>query len=218
MTDSLNMPDFSGDDFADDKEIQKYRAEAKAYEKKIDDALLVVRDMLNVEDSSNKDLNDFFMFKTLKATVTRSLSSSNLNMPFHVSLAEYTSSFPTGKYANTGCHEYLFGYFVMNKKFPKTFIHQETIREKITDFILKSEVDFEHSKQFSKKFYVLTEDKYRLLELLQFKNLDDLALYPEMELEINGTECLFRCSRKAISLENATIFSNLAKALIKIFN
>jgi hypothetical protein len=218
MEDPLNIPDFSHDDFADDKDIQKYRAAIQAYEKMVDDVLHIVRDKLNIEDSSHKDFDVFFMFKTLKATVTRSLSSSDPNMPLHVSVAKYTSSYPTGKYINSGCSQYLFGYFLMNKKFPKTYIHQETIREKITDLILKSEVDFEHSKEFSKKFYVLTEDKYRLLELLQFKNLDDLALYPEMEIEINGNACLFRSSRKAISLEEATAFADLAKALVKIFN
>ncbi len=138
-------------------------------------------------------------------------------MPLHVSAVEYSSSFPTAKYANSGTDQYLFGNFIMPKSFPKTYVCKETIREKITELFFRSELDFEHSKRFSRKFHVLTDDKNQLSELLQFKDLDTFVVYPVMELEIQGKNCLFRSSRKAISIQEAINFSELTKKLVKIF-
>jgi len=97
-------------------------------------------------------------------------------------------------------------------------MHKETIREKLTDLFLKHDVDFEHSKKFSGRFQVLTEDEQRLQQLLQFKNLDTLTAYPEMELEFNYDSCLFRSSRKSVSMEEAINFCELAKTLLTMFN
>lgn len=217
MTDDFTDPDFSADDFADDKEIQKTRAEMNAYGKMIDDALAIIQKKLNVSNASHKNLKGFEMFRSLEAIVNWSLSSSDSSVPIHVSLAEYSSAYPIAKASNSGTDQYLFGYFAMTKTYPATYIHKETLKEKIADLVLKHDVDFDHSKKFSRKFHVITEDKARLLELLQFKNLDDLALYPEMELEIQGNACLFRSSRKPISVEEADFFSQLATTIINIF-
>ena len=111
----------------------------------------------------------------------------------------------------------MFGYFTMTHSFPKTYVCKETIREWITDLFVNNEVDFEHCKKFSRKFYVLTEDKKQLSDLLQFKDLDELADYPDMELEFQGNACLFRSSRKCILPDEAEVFTELAKTLIGIF-
>jgi len=52
---------------------------------------------------------------------------------------------------------------------------------------------------------------------MQSKNLDTLAEYPDMELEFNNTSLLFRNSRKSVSVEEATLFCHLTKALLSIF-
>jgi hypothetical protein len=158
------------------------------------------------------------MFKNLQAIVIESLKPIDANVPLLVSLVQYASSYSTGKYSNSGKDHYLFGYLVMKQSFPKTYVCKETIREKITDLFLRLEVDFENNKKFSKKFHVLTDDKSKLTNLLQFKKLDDLAPYPDMELEIHGNTCLFRSSRKSISIEETNAFCDLTKTLIKVFS
>lgn len=218
MNENINIPDFKGDDFANDKEIQKVRAEAKAYDTLVKDCLSIVRDKLNVKEAAHKNLKSFLMFKNLQATVLDSFKSTGADGLLHVSLVEYSSSYSTGKYANAGTDHYLFGHLVTDKLFPKTYVCKETIREKITDLFLRLEIDFEHSKKFSRKFHVLTEDKSRLINLWQFKNVDDLILFPELELEIHSNACLFRSSRRAISIEETFSFCELAKTLIKLLN
>lgn len=89
---------------------------------------------------------------------------------------------------------------------------------KLADLVLNNDLDFAHSKSFSKRFYVLTEDKKRLCDLLQFTDLDPLTTFPDMELELQENKCLFRSSRKPVSTEEAREFCALAKLLTKTFS
>ncbi|OQP44833.1 hypothetical protein A4H97_10760 [Niastella yeongjuensis] len=184
----------------------------------INDSLSVIRERLEMQDAPQEDLTSFLMFKILGATIVKTLNSASQNYPLQVSIAEYFSSYPTGKSSNSGTNQYLFGHLRMKVKYPNSYIHKETIREKFTDLFLKHDVDFEHSKMFSGRFQVVTEDKQQLQHLLQFKNLDALTAHPEMELEFNNEACLFRCSRKSISIEETNNFCELAKTLLTMFN
>lgn len=218
MTSNFDIPDFSGDDFANDKEIQRIRAQEQAYNKMVNDSLTIIQDKLGVVEASHKNLKGFEMFKNLQAIVVRSLRAPDSNNSLHVSLAQYTSSIPSGKHSNISTDQYLFGHFEMRRTYPPTYIYKETLSEKIAGIFLNNELDFKHSKKFSRKFHVLTHDKRRLSELLQFKDLDELARYPEMELEIQGDAVLFRSSRKAVSPEEAERFCRLAKVLVRVFD
>ena len=217
MINDFDIPDFSGDDFAFDKEIQKTRAAAEAYNKMVNDSLAIVENAFGAKETSHKNLKTFLMFKNLQAIITWSLKGTYNGKNLHISLAKYFTSLRVGRAYYSGDDLYLFGYFIMRNSFPKTYVCKETIREWITDLFLNSEVDFEHSKKFSRKFYVLTEDKKTLSDLLQFKDLDELAAYPDMEVEFQGNACLFRSSRKCISPKEAEVFTELAKTLIGIF-
>lgn len=218
MTDEQLIPDFSGDDFANDKEIQKTRAAIKAYEKMVEDSLSIIRQQLNVQDASHINFKGFHMFKSLTATITNSMKSVVQNRELRVSLAEYSSSYHIARSSNSGTDQYIFGHMLLRNSYPRTYIHDETIKEKIEDIFLKRDVDFPDSKKFSRKFQVLTEDKNRLENLLQFKRLDDLTDFPEMELEFSANTALFRSSRKPVTIGEATIFCELAKVLLTIFN
>ena len=181
----------------------------------IDRSLSIIRQELDVEKASHKNFKDFHMYKSLGATLTASFRDAD--KVAWVSLAKYASSYPIGKYANRGVDQYLFGHITLPSRYPRTYIYKETLQEVIADLFLKREVDFDHSKSFSRKFHVLTEDKQRLETLMQSKNLDTLAEYPDMELEFNNTSLLFRNSRKSVSVEEATLFCHLTKALLSIF-
>ena len=218
MIDNEYVPDFSGDDFANDKEIQKHREAIKAYEKMIEDSLTVIRQELKVQDASHINFKGFHMFKSLSATITHSMKSTIPNNELRVSLAEYYSAAPTAKSSNSGSDLYLFGHISFKVNYPRTYVHRETIKEKIEDIFLKRDVDFPNSKKFSRKFQVLTEDKKRLQDLLQFKRLDDLIDFPEMEVEFSNNTALFRSSRKPVSIEEANIFCDMTKVLLTVFS
>jgi hypothetical protein len=217
MTNDEYIPDFSEDDFANDKEIQKQREAIKAYEKMVEDSLTLISHELKVEDASHINFKGFHMFKSLSATLTHSMKSTIPNKELRVSLAEYYSAAPTAKSSNSGTDLYLFGLISFKTDYPRTYIHKETLKEKIEDLFLKRDVDFSNSKKFSRRFQVLTEDKKRLQDLLQFKKLDDLTNFPEIEIELSNNTALFRNSRRPISIDEATEFCDLTRTLLSIF-
>ena len=96
-------------------------------------------------------------------------------------------------------------------------MRKEGLKEKIIDFFLRYDLDFEYSPKFSSKFQLVTEDRARLQSLLAYKDLDILTAFPDMELELLNNTVLFRHSKKAISLEEVSLFCDLTKALLTIF-
>lgn len=214
----MQIPDFSGDDFRNDKEIQKIRKEAEDYQQLVDDSIAIIDNELGIEESSHKNFKGFLMFKSLRAIIVKSFKAKALPLNLIVSIAEYRTAFPTAKNSNSGTDQYIFGCFELHKRFPKTYITKETIREKITDLFLKIETDFPDNKMFSRRFHVLTQDSKGLRDLMTFKNLDELTEFPEMEVEIQENFCLFRNSRKSISLKEANEFAQLAKTLARMLN
>jgi hypothetical protein len=217
MNDNTQIPDFSGDDFAEDKQIQKARLEAKAYQTMIDESLAIVEKMFGMQEASHKNLKAFGMIKGLEASIDYSISSEIENRKLHISLMTYFSSYKAGKLSISGSDQYLVGFLESRFNYPRTYIHKESVKEKLVDLILKHDVDFPSNKRFSRSFQVLTEDKKRLQDLLQFNDLNELAEFPEMEVELYGHALVFRNSRKPISLKEANEFAALISVLLKSF-
>jgi hypothetical protein len=86
------------------------------------------------------------------------------------------------------------------------------------NWLIKGDVDFKDYPLFSKKFHVVTKDKDRLNYLLYNKPLDELTEFPDMELEINGNQCFFRCSKQPMDQEITKEFVALGKLLLRVFN
>ncbi|MFT3980620.1 MAG: hypothetical protein QM687_09135 [Ferruginibacter sp.] len=218
MTNKLDIPDFSGDDFANDKGILETRAAIKAQEKILEDSLLIVQNTLGLEKTKHRDFSHFHLFKKLDAGLESSFGSPAQHHALQASVVSYFSSVSAGKARYEGWDNYLFGHFFTRKEYPATYISKESIHEKINDLFVRQDVDFSHSKKFSRRFHVITEDKGRLSDLLLLKELDTLCSFREMEIELNGKECLFRHSRSTISVKEAEKFSELAKALLLVFH
>ena len=214
---ATGAPDFSGDDFVNDKEIQKARREAEAYNRLINESLAVVRDELELRESSHTNFKKFLMFKNLQPILIDSFRAQRAPLPLIVSVAQYRSGYPIPKNHNSGSDLYLFGSIGYNKQFPKSYICRETIREKMVDLFSRQEIDFKEHKRFSRCFHVISQDGKRLTDLFQYKHMDELAAFPNMELEIHENSCLFRNSRCSISMEEASDFAELAKTLVGIF-
>lgn len=217
MQDSVETIDFSGDDFANDKQIQKLRAEAKAYEMMVDESLSIIEERFDITESSHRNLKKYDMIKGLLATINYSTSSKIENRSLHVSLVTYSSSFSTARSSNCGTDQYLVGFLECRNDYPRSYIYKESIKEKLVDLVLKRDIDFQNSKRFSRNFEVLTEDRKRLHDLLHLSDLNGLADFPDMEVELYGYGLVFRNSRKPISIKEATSFAKLIPILSKAF-
>lgn len=222
------VPDFSGDDFADDKDIQRLRAEAQRQKEMLDESMTVIAAAFNLremDDDSYDESNDgwieslekFVIFNNLNGGIKAAYSSVNEEDGMVVVAVEHTTSYPTARNLNRGSNLCLLGMIPLRKSYPKTYICRETIREKIMDFFVRRETDLPEHKKFSGKFYLLTDDAVRLRTLLQFSPLDDLVKFPDLELEIQGEFCLFRHSGSEVWKEEAENHVELTKALQRIF-
>lgn len=204
------------DDFANDKEIQRLRKARQEYAEMYDECIRVISTELFLEPASHRNMKGFVMFKTLNTPILSASFNSTAGNNLQVSVVEYHSSYRTAKDSNSGTDIYFFGMISLQRNYPPTYIFRETAREKITDLFLKQDVDFSGQKKFSRKFHVITHDKEKLMPLLSDKPLDELAIFPELEIEINGQNCLFRVSRKPVSPEEAKQFVLLAKTIMQI--
>ena len=223
------VPDFSGDDFADDKDIQRLRSEAQRQKEMLDESMAVISAAFNLQemdDDSYDESNDgwidslekFVMFNNLNGGIKAAYRSVNEEEDMVVVAVEHTTSYPTARNSNKGSNLCLLGMFSLKKSYPKTYVCRETMREKIMDFFVRRETDLPEHKKFSGRFYLLTDDAERLRTLLQFAPLDDLVEFPEMELEIQGEYCLFRHSGSEVWKEEAEKHVELTKALQRIFS
>lgn len=217
MQENFEVPDFSNDDFKNDKQILKSREEVKAHKKMIEDSLSIISEAFCMKKSSHKNLKNFYRFKGLEATLNYTMSSTIENRRLHVSLATYFSSVPMPRVHNSGTDQYFFGFFECQHRYPRTYIHKESIKEKLVDLVLKKDVDFQNSKRFSRNFQLLTEDKKSLHDILQLQNLDELADFPDLEVELFDQALVFRSSRRPVSVDEASIFRNLTQVLLKTF-
>lgn len=216
---SNNEPiDFEQDDFANDKEIQKIRSIQKKYDEMIQESIETVRKEFSLEDEEPEaEIEDSILIKSFDSpNINESLKSSNKPFELQVYLVEYSWESRAGRSHQSGRDEMFIGSLSLNKSFPPTCIFKETLATIITDWFTKQDVDFKEQKLFSRKFHVISEDKDKLQLLLFNKQLDDLALFPEMEAEIKNNKCFFRVSGNSIDEEEVKKFIELTKVLVKI--
>ena len=80
----------------------------------------------------------------------------------------------------------------LNVDLKKTFIRRETLQDKIQELFIPVEVDFDHNKTFSRKYFVLTNDPQNLKDKMPSKLMDIINEQREIEVEINGRNLLVR--------------------------
>lgn len=216
ITDSIDPADFEGDDFANDKEIQRLRKIDADYRKLLDDCMRIVSQKLNLEEGVAEDISPFALIQSLREADVYSSFCSNGALPLQACLLQH-KWVVHGKYGNrTGIDTNIVGLLTLKKEYPVTYIYKETLADKISDWFAKTDVDLKDCKRFSSCFHMVTQDKEKLKLLLLNKPMDDLARYPDAAIEIKGYKCLFKVSNDDISEEQAEKFTGLAQTLCRI--
>lgn len=213
----MDLKDFETDDFANDKEIVRLRKIDEDYHKLMEDCIVILSEKLSLEENICDDITSFELFRSVEnAELLTSFRSVRPDLPLQVFFIENTWVHQTAKSRQEGIEHMFMGLLTLRGEYPLTYVYKETIREKIVDWFVKGDIDFKEQKKFSSQFHVVTRDKERLRQLLSNKPLDDLVLFPELELEINGKACLFRVSKESLS-EDATLqLAELAKLICQI--
>ncbi|GAB2815596.1 hypothetical protein [Ferruginibacter profundus] len=205
------------DDFANDKEIIKNRKLEAELLRLRDSSIKNVADTFNAQKSSHKNLKQFLLHKSVSIPfVFESYEGKWKNRGFYFCIFSYESSVHAGRINNSGVDYYFAGVFDLAKNYPHTIAQPETVALKIENLITKADVDFDHAKKFSRKFYLVTKDRQALEILFLNKDLDRITEHPGAEFELNENQCYFRTGRKPVSPEEAGAFIELAKILLEI--
>lgn len=104
------------------------------------------------------------------------------------------------------------GLAVLKKDYGKVFIKPETLADKINDWANPIEVDFDADKEFSKRYYVLTDNEQKLREQLSTDFMAATKKHKDLEIEIDGRILLVRTLSR-VSIESA---NTLAEFLSEI--
>jgi hypothetical protein len=199
-----------------DKDIQRMRKEQEEFDQMLEESTGIISDSLTLKTASHRNMKTFFMFKSLDTPILCESFASTAS-GLHVSTVKYHSEYKMPKIANKGTDIYFFGLLTTKKEYPETYVCRETLREKISNLFVQQDVDFKASKKFSRRFHVITKDKEKLALLLDYKELNEFCDFPNMELELNGKSCLFRCSRLPVSPKEAKRFTEMAKIVLRVF-
>lgn len=206
------------DDLKFDPEIQRTRKEKAEYLAMIRKSLQIVKEGFGAQSGSKRHLSRFLLFKNLPMTLIQdAYTGSWNNQKVYFTTINYHTSVRTPRIYNAGYDNYLAGIITLKNSYPHTIIQPEILRLKLEDLFNRADTDFTHARIFSFLFYVITKDKPMLKQLLKDKNLNRLNTFLDAEIEINGNQCYFRCSRKAISMAEAKKFVRLGKLLTEIF-
>ncbi len=209
--------DFSEDDFANDKEMQKIRKEQEAFDQMMKESISIVADAFNAKRSSHKNLKHFLLHKSVSIPfVSDSYLGSWKNRAVYFCVFEYESSVHAGKLHSSGSNYYFAAMIELNKPYPHTLAQPETLAIKLENLVTKLDVDFKHAKKFSRKFHVITKDAHALENLFITKDLDQLAQHAGAEFELLDRQCYFRANRKPVSIAEAEKFVAVAKTFLEI--
>lgn len=215
---SLEIPDFSDPEFENDKDVKKWREQAKEFEKYMDDCVKIVTDTFNASISAHKNLKRFELHRLInKPFIVNSYTGGFGNEKVFFSVIQYHTSTSTVRGNSSGEDYYFVGVANLERSYPHTLIQKETAALKIHNLFVRGDVDFKHARKFSSKFHVVTKDEERLRKLVELVDLDKLVEFDNAEIEIKDNECYFRADRKPVSKEEAQIFTDLAKTICKLF-
>lgn len=101
----------------------------------------------------------------------------------------------------------IIGFATLKNDYGKVLIRPETIADKINELIYKLEIDFEFDKEFSRKYYVLTNNEEKLRKNISAEFLSITRKYKGLEIEIEGNSLLVRL-KKQFTIETGEIIAN----------
>lgn len=116
---------------------------------------------------------------------------------FTLILAEYSIQYMKGSRHGGArfieeAHLYLFGHLKLDKDFGATYIRPESFKDKVLEMLVPVEIDFAEAPEFSSKYYVLSNEKEKFIEVVSHELMRYLSDVDGIEIEFRDNECLFR--------------------------
>lgn len=144
---------------------------------------------------------------------------NNGHRPFFLCFPEIQDWLRNSRYSPGPFIEFqTWGYYKLKEDFGHVLIRTETFLDKIHELINPVELDFEDDKPFSRRFFVLTNDKLKAqLKITNtFRELIKQINLNEVIIEIKGDELLIG-DKKVISEDRVLALTEFLNNLSKTF-
>jgi hypothetical protein len=156
-----------------------------------------ISEHFTITPSNSPGLDHFTSFESKeKPQVHKAWTISRSNYHFRLILVTYQVSWQT--YNNfttmstvTASHCYFFGLLDLIHDFGRAIIRPETIIDKISEIFEPMEVDFPGHSKFNWNYFVLANEKDKLMSNFPHDALDFLAEVKEPVIEFYNHQCLF---------------------------
>lgn len=105
-------------------------------------------------------------------------------------------SFPDGRYSNKGSDFQVIGLKKLDKNYDHLIIRPETFADKVSELLVRTEIDFKDFPKFSSKYFFVSNDR---LLAEQFATTSRLTLIEQQKglvLEVIGSSLFARFPRK----------------------
>lgn len=135
--------------------------------------------------SSFKDFNIKTGFKILKMPAYGCI--------FVIAIRYYIHS---GKYGNNGSDIQVIGLKKLDKNYGHILIRPETFEDKISELVIKTEIDFKDSPKFSSKYFFVSDDRFLAEQFATTPRLTLIEQQHELVLEVIGDQLIARFPRK----------------------
>ena len=135
---------------------------------------------------------------------------NNGHRPFFLCFPEIKDWFRNSRYSPGPYIEFQpWGYYKLKEDYGHTLIRTETLLDKIHELITPIELDFEDDKTFSRRFFVVTNDKLKaqLKITSSFRELIKQINLNEIIIEIKG-DMLVVGDKKVISEDRVFAFTD----------
>lgn len=107
----------------------------------------------------------------------------------------YFTASHTGGHKHTDSHLYFFGHLNLTTDFGNALIRPETLEDKITELFDSVEIDFKTYPKFSKKYFVLAENKDDFAKLLKPELIQYIQNIEGLQIEFKNNNCIFRLGK-----------------------
>ena len=181
-----------------------------------------LKDSYSVEVDHEFNL-PFASFETFRSNGLNDKGSvfkiNNGRRPFFLCFPEIQDWLRNSRYSPGPSIEFqAWGYYKLKENFGHVLIRTETFLDKIHELINPIELDFEDDKTFSRRFFVVTNDKLQAqLKITNaFRELIKQISLNEIIIEIKGDELLIG-DKKVISENRVLAFTEFLNNLSKAF-
>ncbi len=179
-----------------------------------------IKKKYTVNSISNSNISEFSIFNCkIKPILYKTFQISDSNSSINLCYVRFTHEWVEASYSGgRKCEEtnsYHFGYIENTINLGNTIIRPESFYDKCIDFFIHVEIDFKEHKEFSKKYYLITENEQLVRDNLNKRIMDLFCNYNDIYIEFRNNKCLFFLNSK-MNLKSSLLLCEFGLKLSEI--